>query len=93
MSPKCSHQKELRPKSSTALSNTREHGREGQKAVNKAADVREHSRGRLVVREHVRRRQDVPADAKRSVNLAVEVKKTEQGQGHPSTQPRLSGGL
>ena len=65
MSPKCSHQEELRPKSSTALSNTREHGREGQKAVNEAmneaADVREHSRGRLVVREHVRRRQDVPA--------------------------------
>ena len=61
MSPKCSHQKELRPKSSTALSNTREHGREGQKAVNKAADVREHSRGRLVAREHVRRCQDVPA--------------------------------
>ena len=53
MSPKCSHQKELRLKSSAALINTREHGREGQKAVNEAVDVREHSRGRFVVREHV----------------------------------------
>ena len=56
------------------------------KSLNEAADVREHSRGRLVVREHVRRRQDVPADAKRSVNLAVEVKKIEQGQGRPIKQ-------
>ena len=75
MSPKCSHQKELRLKSSAALINTREHGLEGQKAVNEAVDVREHSRGHLVDHEHVPRRQDVPADAKRSMNLTVEVKR------------------